>query len=204
MYLLSTYYTSLVTSVYTSEKEHQCSKISDTTSTFLPAATKLGQGNVFTGVCDSVHRGVCLSTCWDTTLPPEQTPLEQTPPRADTHHPKQTHHPLEQTPPWSRHTPPGADTLPPAGSRLWHTVNEWPVRILLECILVMNQIACVNPNIYPIRRRPSLSVCVYIMSILSLVSHGFNCQKMVRMKYFVEEMTFFNTADLFLTCFYPP
>ena len=24
---------------------------------FLPTATKLGQGNIFTGVCDSVHRG---------------------------------------------------------------------------------------------------------------------------------------------------
>ena len=26
----------------------------------LPPATKLGQGNIFTGVCDSVHRGGCL------------------------------------------------------------------------------------------------------------------------------------------------
>ena len=34
----------------------------------------------------------------------------------------------DTTPPWSRH--------PPLGSRLWHTVNERPVRILLECILV--------------------------------------------------------------------
>ena len=45
--------------------------------------------------------GVCLSACWDTTTPLEQTPLqdqappqEQTSPRADT--------------PWSRH-PPGAE-----------------------------------------------------------------------------------------------
>ena len=53
-------------------------------------------------------------------------------------------------------------------------------------------------------RRSSLSVCVYVMSILSLVSHGFNCQKVARTKYFVVEMTFFDTADLFLTCFYPP
>ena len=29
---------------------------------------------------------------------------------------------------------------PPPGSRLWHTVNEWPVRILLECILVYGMI----------------------------------------------------------------
>ena len=75
----------------------------------LPAATKLGQGNIFTGVCLSTG-GVCLSACWD--IPPR-----------------------EQTPPGSRH-PPGPDTRP--GSRLQHTVNERPVRILLECILVYN------------------------------------------------------------------
>ena len=62
-------------------------------SLIIPAATKLGQDNVFTGVCDSVNRGgVCLSACWDAT-PQQQTPREQ-------------------TPPWSRH-PPGADTHPP-------------------------------------------------------------------------------------------
>ena len=44
---------------------------------FLPTATKLGQGNTFTGVCDSVHRGVCLSACWDT------TPWDQAPPPQD-------------------------------------------------------------------------------------------------------------------------
>ena len=33
-------------------------------------------------------------------------------------------------------TPPGADAPLPLASRLWHTVNERPVRILLECILV--------------------------------------------------------------------
>ena len=26
----------------------------------LPPATKLGQGYIFTGVCDSVHRGACM------------------------------------------------------------------------------------------------------------------------------------------------
>ena len=48
------------------------------------------------------------------------------PPGADTPHP-----PRADSPP-----PPGADTSP--GSRLRHTVNERPVRILLECILVGN------------------------------------------------------------------
>ena len=42
----------------------------------LPPPTKLGQGYVFTGVCDSVHggRGVCLSACWDTHPPGADPP----------------------------------------------------------------------------------------------------------------------------------
>ena len=90
---------------------------------FLPAAKKLGQGNVFTGICDSVHRHP----------PIPDTPREQThtPPGVDT--------PPRSRPPWSRHPPrtrhpPGPDT--PPGSRLRHTVNKQPVRILLECNLV--------------------------------------------------------------------
>ena len=47
----------------------------------LPPATKLGQGYVFTGVCDSVHRGVSASV-----------------------------HAGIHTPPGSRQPPPGADT----------------------------------------------------------------------------------------------
>ena len=105
---------------------------------------------LFTGV-------VCLSACWDTTPPagsrhpPEQTPIprEQTPPWEQTTPREQTHPPGSRPPgrrppgadtPQSVH-PPGADTSPesrhlPPPSRLRHTVNERPVRILLECILV--------------------------------------------------------------------
>ena len=73
------------------------------------------------------------------------SPLDQTPqtrhhpPGPDTipprsrHPPRTRHHPQEQTPPRPG-TPPGAD---PSGSRLQHMVNERPVRILLECILVL-------------------------------------------------------------------
>ena len=39
----------------------QGSMVSSTVWDLLPDATKLGQGNVFTGVCDSVHRGVSAS-----------------------------------------------------------------------------------------------------------------------------------------------
>ena len=46
----------------------------DAESVLLPAATKLGQGNIFTSVCLSTGgRGVCLSACWDIHAP-EQTP----------------------------------------------------------------------------------------------------------------------------------
>ena len=73
-----------------------------------------GQGNIFTPVCHSVHRGVSASV--QAGIPPPS----KHPPRAD--------------------NPPGVDTPPPEqtppGSRLRHTVNERPVRILLECILV--------------------------------------------------------------------
>ena len=93
-------------------------------------------------------------TPWEQT-PPQQTPprsrhpWEQTPP--ESRHPPRSRHPPSRHPPgadtlgsrhppWSRH-PPGAATpqeqtpLPP-GSRFRHTVNERPVRILLECILL--------------------------------------------------------------------
>ena len=84
---------------------------------FLPPATKLGQGYVFTCVCDSVQRGgVCLSACWDTP-PQEQTPPKQTP--------HQSRHPREQTPPrvdtlWAdtpqEQTAPRADNTTPRGN----------------------------------------------------------------------------------------
>ena len=78
----------------------------------------MGQGNVFTGVCDSVHRGVSASVHAGIPHPPSR------PPRADT---PQGRYPLGAATPRSRHPP---------GSRLWDTVNKWLVRILLECILV--------------------------------------------------------------------
>ena len=91
---------------------------------FLQASVILSTG----GVSASVHAGI----------PP--------PPRS--------RHPLgADTPPGSRHpsreqTPPRANTPrsrhPPPHSRLRHTVNERPVCILLECILVYldETIAC--------------------------------------------------------------
>ena len=56
---------------------------------YLSPATKLGQGYIFTRVCDSVQRGVCLSALLGYPPPQEQTP---------------------GTPPWEQQTPPEADT----------------------------------------------------------------------------------------------
>ena len=103
-----------------------------------------GQGNIFTPVCLSVHRGgVCASVLAGIPPPPEaDTPQSRQPPRADTP-PEQTPPPLDglDTSPGKQTTPPPADH-PPPGSRHRHTVNERPVRILLECILVL--------GIYPV------------------------------------------------------
>ena len=65
-----------------------------------------GQGYVFTRVCDSINRGGGGL------------------PQCMLGYPSGSRQP----------PPPRADTPPVAAD--WHMVNEWPVRILLECILV--------------------------------------------------------------------
>ena len=76
----------------------------------LPAATKLGQGNIFTSVCQEFcpRGGGCLPQC--------MLGYQSQPPQSR-HSPGTRHPPLQgaDTPPWSRHplgadTPPGADT----------------------------------------------------------------------------------------------
>ena len=46
----------------------------------LPSATQLRQGYVFTGICDSVHRGRVADTYWADTSPGRHTPLARHPP----------------------------------------------------------------------------------------------------------------------------
>ena len=129
-------------------------KVSGNITILLPAATKLGQGNIFTSVCQEFcpQGGGCLPQCMlgypppprSRQHPPELTPSRpDKPPRADTP-------PPDQTPPWAdtppEQTPPGPDTPcssrpprhTPREGRLQHTVYERPVRILLECILVFH------------------------------------------------------------------
>ena len=99
----------LIINTYPLESDtHQFSAV------FTARKRSLGPGNVFIGVCQEFcPRGVCFSACWDTTPPPRAgLPPEQAP-RA----------------PGTRH--------PPEQSMPGDTVNEWAVRILLECILVL-------------------------------------------------------------------
>ena len=81
-----------------------------TRQSLLPATTKLGQGNIFTSVCQEFcPQGGRVSAsvhAWIHPLPPEQTP----PLGADTP-PGSIHPPWEQTPPLGADTP-GADTPP--------------------------------------------------------------------------------------------
>ena len=79
----------------------------------LPPATKLGQGNIFTGICDSVHRGglpQCMLGCHPRTRhsPRPGTPQDQAPPRPGT---------WDQAPPGTRHPPPGAEHTGRYGQR---------------------------------------------------------------------------------------
>ena len=87
--------------------------------------------------------------------PWEQTPLQADPPEQT---PPQTRHSPGADPPWEQtHPPVGADTPPtlpvsrhpPPGSRLQHTVNERPVRILLECILFFIQNTVPSSSVDP-------------------------------------------------------
>ena len=87
---------------------------------FTARKRSLGQGNIFTPVCHSVHRGGSASVHDGIPPPPSRHPPEAGTP------------PQEQTPPWSRYPP------PPEQIMLGDTVNERAVRILLECNLVHN------------------------------------------------------------------
>ena len=92
---------------------------------------------IFSQACveNSVHRGGRVSASVHAgihppgadTSPRSRPAREQTCPGADT--------PQSRQPPLWEQTPP--EQTPPPRTRLQHTVNERPVRILLECILVL-------------------------------------------------------------------
>ena len=120
----------------------------------LPFATKLRRLRFYRHL--SVHKrgcvGVCLSACWDTTPPREQTPPKQTHPppekRGAVSPGSRPPYPGSRHPPQSRHTP--RDTVTAAGSthptgmhsclanssRLINRKCEW------TCRHVFNQSVC--------------------------------------------------------------
>ena len=126
-----------------------------TNGCLLPSATKLRRLCFYRRV--SVHTGGMVSASVHAEIPHptrSKPPPEQTPP---------SRHTQEQTPPWSRHLLPGADTSPlsrhphshpweqtppradiPPGSRQPPPPERRPllqtVRILLECILVLGKV----------------------------------------------------------------
>ena len=101
----------------------------------LPPATKLGQGYVFTCVCDSVHRGRSVSVHAGIPTHPQQGRPALPPPPGKTD-------PTGKETPWQG-DPPGKETPlarrpthkadPPAQCMLGDTVYKWAVCILLEC-----------------------------------------------------------------------
>ena len=99
---------------------------------FLVTAHKrsLGQGNIFTCVCHSVHRGrgLCPGGLPDRDPLWTEIPLDRDHPDGE---------PAEQRPP--DRTPPRAETPLYGGERA--------VRILLECILVNNDIGVVHKKV---------------------------------------------------------
>ena len=108
---------------------------------FLPAATKLGQGNIFTSVClstggsASVHAGM-------------HPPQEQTPPGSG--QPPQSRHPL-----WEQ-TPPGADTPQKADSSIrsmsgWYA-SYWNAFLLHLCVILFTGREGGLPNPPPVIR----------------------------------------------------
>ena len=158
----------------------------------LPPATKLRQGNVFTPVCHSVHRGCLTDTPGQTAPPPWQTALGRHPldrPRRQTP-PGQTV--PGQTPPWAetpRQTPPSAQcmlgyTPLPLYSACWDTVNKRAVRILLECILAFNRKSSYDMHQYMQFLLFLTSVQHYLLCTKQNMCHLFPCNRVVEINQF--------------------
>ena len=73
-------------------------------------------------------------------------------------------------PPWDQGDPPGPGR--PPGSRLRHTVNEQPVCILLECILV---------NSFCLNIKYKINVMVIILQVFSRQGYNFIQDKMIKL-----------------------
>ena len=96
---------------------------------YLLPSTKLGQGNVFTHVCHSVHRGSATHTHTHTSV--QKPPWADTPPGR---HPHGQTPPLQATPPQPTHPP----TPVECKLRYGQQADGTHPTVLLECNLVKN------------------------------------------------------------------
>ena len=116
------------------------------TLTFYRPQRSCGQGNIFTPVCHSVHKGVCLSACWNATTPyqgdppAKETPLEggtplcQGEPPAKERPPWKEAPPAKETPrrrPSQKQTPPGSIPLPGIRSMSGQYASYWNALLFL-------------------------------------------------------------------------
>ena len=112
----------------------------------LPPATKLRQGYIFTGVCDSVHREGGVPGQVHPPLGPG------TPPSRDQVHPPGTRYiPRTRYTPWDQVHPPGTGT-PPRSSACWEIqatsrryASYWNAFLL--SVLLLWTISCLKTNV---------------------------------------------------------
>ena len=97
----------------------------------LLATTKLGQGNIFTCVCDSVNRGVTWHT--HTQPPPGTPPRPGTP--SGTRYPPDQVHPRDQVhPPRTRSTPQDQVHSPGIRTTSGQYASYWNAFLFIELI----------------------------------------------------------------------
>ena len=148
----------------------------------FPPATKLGQGYVFTRVCDSV-RGVCSVACWDTQ--PSGT---------------RGRHPREQTPPMSRPSqeqkPPPRDQAPPR-SRPPQCSACWERRATSgRYASYWNAIEIGRP-LHP-ANTPTRTPTLEMRCELVVADKGMVCSDTVVLIYCYQNLYFYHTSQFFM------
>ena len=132
----------------------------------LPPATKLGQGYVFTGVCDSVHGGGGVPD--QPGYPPgtrytPQAQVHPSEPPQDPVHPQtrytpqdQVHPPDQARPPGTRYTPLGPDT-PPRCRACWEILStRGRYASYWNAILLKIKLRNSNTQFLPVQKRFNL------------------------------------------------
>ena len=143
---------------------------------YLPAATKLWPRLCFYTCLWFCPQGGSPENPPNQADPPgdqADTPPDQGEPPGPGRHPPWEEPPSppprpgRPAPPDQADTPPRTKENPPPGKRLQHTVNERPVRILLECILVFLSICTIENPTTPTGRLTKLQDIYFVASLVS-------------------------------------